>query len=104
MDNEIQIKAEYSVQWMAVRLYGRVKQGNRTDVFSVAQPLTFNEVDAGSYNEPFLTLSMEDAEVLLQSLWDSGVRPRAVSDSLGELNATKTHLKDMQRLVFDGVK
>jgi len=48
-------------------------------------------------DKPTLRLSDRDAKELMEVLWSLGVRP--YND---EMAATKLHLQDMRRLVFDG--
>lgn len=46
-----------------------------------------------------LHLPEEDAQRLLQVLWDIGIRPHGRE---AEMQAVKLHLQDMRRLVFNG--
>lgn len=58
------------------------------------------EQTAYKINEPTFRLSMEAAQVLIDNLWDCGLRPSEGSGSAGALAATQAHLKDMQQLTF----
>ena len=49
---------------------------------------------------PTINLSMESAQVLMDDLWASGVRPAEKRDLGAGLEATKAHLADMQRIAF----
>lgn len=54
---------------------------------------------------PAVRLSNDQAQSILDDLWREGLRP-SVQDGRraeGALDATKAHLEDMRRLVFDGV-
>lgn len=62
--------------------------------------LVFSPVEPGVFSEPAALLDEAELQVLMDSLWDAGVRPRSVG-SAGHLAATESHLKDMQKLVFD---
>jgi hypothetical protein len=44
-------------------------------------------------------LSYHQAQLLIDDLWQAGVRPTDKVDDKGELKATKYHLEDMRRLV-----
>lgn len=47
-----------------------------------------------------LTLSPTQAQILMDSLWDCGLRPSEGSGSAGALKAVQNHLEDMRTLVF----
>lgn len=45
------------------------------------------------------------AQILMDDLWAAGIRPEGVEGRPGELDATKRHLEDFRKLVFErGVK
>ena len=56
--------------------------------------------EVSDYGLPTMRLSETEAQVLMDSLWDSGVRPADGSGSAGAMSATQNHLKDMQKIVF----
>jgi hypothetical protein len=45
-------------------------------------------------------LSLEEAQGLLDSLWQAGLRPAEASGSTGQLAATVRHLEDMRAIAF----
>ena len=62
--------------------------------------------------EPAIRLGMEDAQSLMDELWQCGLRPTEGAGSAGALAATQAHLQsvqqmsqahinDLQKLVFD---
>src|SRR5690349_15334673 len=57
-----------------------------------------NEVVA---SPPFLRLNETTAQVLMDSLWECGIRPTDGAGSAGAMAATERHLKDMQTIAFD---
>ena len=66
----------------------------------VAQPLVFAEnSDEGSIYEPTLCLRVEEAQELMDALWDAGLRPTEGSGSAGSLAATERHLADMRGIL-----
>ena len=98
MSKEIKIQAERSLVHCCIRLFGYVKTNGKS---ASIQPVEITEIsDAHHLWEPFLNLEYEEAQSLLESLWEAGVRSPQITSTLGEINATKHHLKDMQRLVF----
>ena len=48
---------------------------------------------------PCMELGKTEAQVLMDDLWNSGIRPTEGSGSAGSLKATENHLKDMQKIV-----
>lgn len=72
--------------------------------------LTLKEQEEGSLIEPILTLSGIDqqlnntAQVLMDDLWDCGIRPTEGHGSVGQLKATEEHLADMKKIAFKQLK
>lgn len=58
----------------------------------------------GLSTDPTFRLSLESAQLLMDELWQCGLRPAEGSGSVGQLAATQKHLEDMRRLVFDSRK
>jgi hypothetical protein len=50
--------------------------------------------------KPTMRLMPEEAQALMDGLWDAGLRPVGGAGSAGQLDAVKYHLEDMRRLVF----
>lgn len=50
---------------------------------------------------PTITLDLDQAQRLMDSLWECGLRPIGGKGSAGQLEATKYHLEDMRQLVFE---
>lgn len=50
-------------------------------------------------SEP-LMLKPEEAQYLMNALWDVGFRPSEGTGSAGAMAATQKHLEDMRKLVF----
>lgn len=58
---------------------------------------------AGRERQPtFTLLSYDDAQLLMDDLWNAGLRPTEGTGSAGSLKATERHLEDMRTLVFHG--
>jgi hypothetical protein len=73
-------------------------------VIQVATPLVFVPVDRDVLNtgeQPAMSLALDDAQSLMDSLWRCGMRPSEGSGSAGALAATERHLADMQKISFD---
>lgn len=70
----------------------------------IADPLTLRKrEDPTAETEPTLTLKPEEAQILIDELWDCGMRPTDIKDQSGELRATKKHLRDMRKLALEGL-
>jgi hypothetical protein len=48
-----------------------------------------------------LILTSQDAQNLVNDLWDAGIRPIAAKGSSGQLEAVEKHLKDMRTIAFE---
>ena len=62
---------------------------------------TPSENEVGNMIEPTFSLDMEEAQELMDNLWQLGLRPTEGTGSAGSLAATERHLEDMRKLVFD---
>lgn len=69
---------------------------------SIAEPLCLKEVPEGIHSTPAPTFSImpNEAQQLMDALWDCGLRPSEGSGSAGAMKATQNHLQDMRKLVF----
>lgn len=67
---------------------------------SVAEPLTMREIKEGEYITPTLSITMGEAQALMDDLWACGLRPSEGTGSAGSLAATERHLLDMRKIAF----
>lgn len=99
---KIELYVERNIRRNCLQLFGIV--GERGEYISRISSLNCVKEyadEAGSVGDgSFLQLSIEEATVLMNELWNAGVRPRDVG-SPGELSAVKFHLEDMRKLVFE---
>lgn len=65
---------------------------------SCAEYITFRASDETVTTEPLFSLSYEAAQVLMDDLWNAGLRPTEGTGSAGALAATQLHLDDMRKL------
>ena len=49
---------------------------------------------------PCMNLGAEHAQILMDDLWDCGLRPSEGSGSAGSMLATQQHLADMKKILF----
>ena len=93
--NKLQLRA-VSAPWRSGVEF-LIQQGNAT-----SEPIVMKERELGVSCEPSFKLDNEQAQVLMDDLWNSGLRPTEGSGSAGALAATQRHLDDMRKLVFKG--
>lgn len=56
------------------------------------------------YIAPMLRLSIQEAQQLMDELWQCGLRPTEGAGSAGSLAATERHLTDMRVIALDLLK
>lgn len=95
------LRAHAEPKWysnsIALYFYEKAQQDGKT---SYVSDLVMTTAEEGQLIEPSeaLTVSLETAQELMDSLWQCGLRPSEGSGSAGALKATETHLKDMQEI------
>lgn len=69
---------------------------------SIAKEIVFEEKKHERFARtlPVLTISKREAQVLIDDLWNAGLRPTEGSGSAGSLAATQRHLEDMRTIAF----
>lgn len=73
----------------------------------IGEPVTFRKLAEGeeAVSHPAtLNLTNESAQLLMDELWDCGLRPSEGTGSAGALAATQKHLEDMRKLVGHALK
>ena len=65
----------------------------------VACAITMEEIVEGACIMPTASISMQAAQILMDDLWSSGLRPTEGAGSAGSLRATEKHLADMRAIV-----
>ena len=66
----------------------------------VAARVTMIPHESGTMIEPMMRLEIQQAQQLMDELWQCGLRPTEGTGSAGSLAATERHLKDMQTVAF----
>lgn len=69
-------------------------------VFDHGQPLIFERLEPGGIAPPTISLRPEEAQSIMDALWDAGLRPTEGTGSAGALAATQKHLEDMRTIAF----
>ena len=81
---------------ISLHLYER-RQNGEISLLSGLQFTTVKEAEVIQPQEE-ITIPLETAQELIDSLWQCGLRPSEGSGSAGSLKATENHLKDIQEL------
>jgi hypothetical protein len=87
--------------WMdSIALRVGLKMGD--DRLAVAMPINWQTVPQGERapEEPLLRLQRDDAQRLMDELWNVGLRPSEGSGSAGQLAAVQNHLEDMRTIAM----
>ena len=66
----------------------------------VAQPIVLKQHTPGLIAEPFLHLTIQEGQQLMDELWQCGLRPSEGTGSAGSLRATEKHLSDMRLIAM----
>ena len=80
----------------------------RGDKLFEARTDSIDMVERGMFEEDNVdttfNLSNEAVQLLMDDLWESGVRPSDGTGNTGQLKATHDHLEDMRKIVFHKLK
>jgi hypothetical protein len=69
--------------------------------------VSYEETDLQPYQdmgEPALRMREEEAQKLLEDLWNCGLRPQGWTGSVGEVQKVENHLKDLRTIAFKALK
>lgn len=72
-----------------------------SDLIPVGTSVVMEDVSSNLIIQPTLTIGIDQAQTLMDDLWNAGLRPTEGTGSAGSLRATERHLADMQKLVFE---
>ena len=99
----LRVSALREPQWRGISFWMHIKSPH--GVISLPKEIVFEEQEDGIeqraiYNPPLFGLSYNNARLLMDDLYASGIRPTNEQDVAGALKATENHLADMKQLVF----
>ena len=72
-----------------------------TDTRAYVSDLVMKTDPDGVIERPTFSIGWTEAQELMDSLWNCGLRPTEGTGSAGSLKATENHLKDMRTIAFD---
>jgi len=93
MNEKVELRAVSAPWHGGVELL--VRQG---DAYGVN--VTMETKKQGLIVEPTLRIGMDEAQSLMDDLWNAGLRPTEGAGSAGSLRATEKHLQDMHKIAF----
>ena len=97
---KVKIVEDFSRSVNEIYIYCETPQGRQAmDANGGISPVVM-----GARFQPVFSLPREVMPELLDALLESGAKPKEQSRVEGVLEATKAHLEDMRRLVFELVK
>lgn len=70
-----------------------------TGIVTALTSVAMSGVEEGSVINPFIIMTKQSAQSLMDELWNCGVRPTTESVGTGEILAVKYHLEDMRDIV-----
>lgn len=92
--NEVKVRAQCE-PWNPDKIGLLIKQGKE-----VCINLVMKEFEPGATLEPSFVLDYAAAQVLMDDLWTSGLRPTEGKGSAGAMKAVQYHLEDMRKIAF----
>jgi len=96
----------YSVPWngkVSFCLLGRPVGPEGERQYFMATNVTFEPIAEGETLQPTFSLRRDQVQALMDEMYRIGVRPTE-QGTAGELEATKSHLKDMRNLVASALE
>ena len=90
--------SEFKVRAVAAPWWGGVEFLVRSE--GAVGVLVMENVDDNVACDPTFRLSREAAQVLMDDLWNSGMRPTEGAGSAGAFRAVENHVSDLRKIVF----
>ncbi len=101
----VKIKAQAAPWRRAVELLIYEEQnGRRSYIKGIELETDIFDENSSIPDSSILRIEIEDAQILMDQLWNCGLRPAEGAGSAGSLRATENHLHDMQKIAFDLLK
>ncbi|NBW23759.1 MAG: hypothetical protein EBR82_89020 [Caulobacteraceae bacterium] len=93
MSEPIKARATSAPWWNGVEILFR--QGN-----SFGVSIQMEEKPAGVMVEPTVRISINEAQTLMDDLWNCGLRPTEGTGSAGAMKAVESHVNDLRKIAF----
>jgi len=96
------LAAERRAYGQQIALYCAHTEGDGVNRY--AQPVSFEDGPQGALVDPFLLITEDEAQGLIDELWRCGLRPTQGKQSEGVNNTQEKHLEDMRAIAFAKLK
>ena len=63
-------------------------------------PIQWETIAENAEMRPLLAMRVDQAQVLMDDLWNAGIRPTEGSGSAGAMRAAEHHIADLRRVAF----
>ena len=106
MNEDIQIRVQkgpWMQDQMELLIHAKFPKGENDVGYQMGR-IHMEETPAFTVTEPTLRLTETQAQVLMDDLWNCGIRPAEGKGSAGSLKATENHLADMRQIVFQALR
>lgn len=100
VDNRLRVRARRDEFSILEKIHVRLFVPQRGGGGRAAKPIDFVELQPGEEIPTCFALEPEQAQKLIDDLWDCGLRPSEGSGSAGALAATQRHLEDLRAIVM----
>jgi hypothetical protein len=87
----VDVRAYFSAAHNRIDLYAKVPMG-----VMVAER---KRVAEGDEHPRLLSLSLDEAQRLMDMLWEAGIKPAGAAGSAGQAEAMRSHIADLQKVV-----
>jgi len=94
MNNELKIRVFPTDMRRSLNVY--LQAGER----GFARDVKFETIDNNKDVSPSMKIPFKEGQVLMDDLWQAGIRPTEGTGSAGSLRATEKHLSDMRKIAF----
>lgn len=71
---------------------------------AVATNITFEVIQSHHVPQPLTTLELNEAQELMDELWNCGIRPTDGAGSAGAMQRAENHIKDLQKITYKLLK
>ena len=94
-DDHVRAKAAPWANGVEIAAFGRLQNGD-TKVATIQ----WETISANAEMRPLLLIRKEQAQVLMDDLWNAGIRPTEGAGSAGAMRAAEHHIADLRRVAF----
>lgn len=87
-----------------ISLFLRERPGDGSTLFAAPAQMVASEDPFVGPQEPFVRITYDEAQRLVDELWQCGIRPSEGTGSAGSLAATERHLADIRKVAFGALR